>query len=276
MTTVRGTRRGPTDAARARRGKNILGRVGLVGKAAVFTIVGLLAIQLATGDAGTDTSRNGAVEWLAAQPFGRFLLVALTVALFALAAWRLLDAVMGDPVEGSEAGDRAKFAVQGVTYLSLAVAALATTIANWSKSGTSGGGGSGSGEQATATVLEWPAGRWIVITVGAVVIALAVHLFKKHTIDQQFLQRMDVGHDSWVAVAGRAGYAARSVVYVVIGYFLVQAGVTHQAGKTRGMSGALQELSGKGWGQWVLWGVAIGLLAFGIFTFAEAKYRKAA
>ena len=258
--------------------KETLGRIGLVGKGVLYTVIGLLAVQLAVGDASRDTSQNGAIEWLAAQPAGKFLLVALTVALFALAAWRLLDAALGDPVEGSDASDRAKFAVKGLLYLSLAVGALSATVANWSGGGSSSGNGSGSGGQqkATATVLEWPGGRWIVAAAGLAVIGYAVHVFKKHAMDEEFLQRISVARDGAIATLGRFGYAARSVVFLVIGYFLIQAGLTYEPGTTKGLSGALQEISGKGWGQWALWAVALGLFAYGLFTLAESKYRRAA
>lgn len=255
--------------------KETMGRVGLVGRGVMYSVIGLLAIQLALGDAGGSASNSGAIEWIAEQPLGKFLLVALTISLFALAGWRLLDAAVGDPVEGSEASDRAEFAIKGVFYLSLAVGALTATIANWSGSGGASGGGSGSGnQQATATVLEWPGGRWIVIAAGLGIIGYAIYMFKKHVVDEEFLQRLAVTGDGWVTKLGRFGYAARSVIFLVIGYFLTQAGLTHEPGETKGLSGALQEISGKGWGQWLLLAVAGGLLAFGLFSLAEAKYRR--
>jgi hypothetical protein len=104
--------------------KETLGRVGLVGKGTLYAIVGLLAIQLATGDVSTDASKAGAIEWTAGQPFGQLLLVALTACLFAMAAWRLLDAVVGDPVEGDDAKDRIRFAARGHLYLGVAIGAL--------------------------------------------------------------------------------------------------------------------------------------------------------
>jgi hypothetical protein len=264
--------------------KETLGRIGIAGKGVLFTVIGIMAIQLAAGDVSRANATNqGAIEWIASQPLGQFLLVALTVSLFALAAWRLLDAAVGDPVEGSEPSARAKYAVKGLLYLSLAAGALTTTIAAWNSSdgqaGGQGGGAQASGggrQQATATVLEWPAGQWIVAAIGLGVIGYAFYVFKAQTMDEKFLERIAVAPDSWVAKLGRFGYAARSVVYVVIGYFLLQAGITYEAGQTKGLSGALQEISGKGWGQWVLWGVALGLFAYGLFTLAEAKYRRAA
>lgn len=255
--------------------KETLGRVGLVGRGAMYSVIGMLAIQLALGNPGEEASNSGAIEWIAEQPLGKFLLIALTVSLFSLAAWRLLDAAVGDPVEGSEASDRAEFAIKGVFYLALAIGALSATMANWN----GGGGGSSSGsesgnQQATATVLEWPGGQWIVTAVGLGIIGYAIYMFKRHTVDEEFLQRLSVGRDGWVEKLGRFGYAARSVIFLVIGYFLVQAGLTHESGQSKGLSGALQEISGKGWGQWLLLAVAVGLLAFGLFSLAEAKYRR--
>lgn len=276
MTTI--THKTPTSPGRGD-WKETLGRVGLVGKGVLFGVIGLLAIQLASGDAA-NTTNKGAIEWIASQAFGKFLLVALTVSLFALAAWRLLDALVGDPVEGSEATDRAKYAVKGLLYLSLAIGALSATMANWSSSGSGGGSGSGSGggsnQTAAATILEWPFGRWIVAGIGLAVIGYAIYQFKKHTMDEEFTQRLSVGSDNWITTFGRFGYGARAVIYVMVGYFFLQAAITYDPREAKGLSGALQELSGRGWGQFLLWIVAFGLVAFGIFTIAESKYRRAA
>lgn len=261
--------------------KETLGRVGLVGKGALYAIVGLLAIQLASGDAAADASKTGAIEWLASQPAGRLLLVALTIALFAMAAWRILDALLGDPVEGADAKDRIRFAAKGCLYLGVAIITLSTTVANWTSSNpkTAGGGG-GSGEEtqqkATATVLEWPGGRWLVAAAGLGLIGYGLYLIKRHTIDEKFLERLDVGSSSWVAPVGRFGYGARSVVFVLIGWFLLQAAITYEPGVSKGISGSLKELGGDSWGQLALWAVTLGILSYGLFNLAEARYRKAA
>ena len=261
--------------------KETLGRVGLVGKGVLYVILGVLAIQIATGDQQTDASQTGAVQWLATQPFGKFLLVALTVALFAMAVWRGLDAWVGDPVEGSETSDRVKYGAEAVIYGGLAVLSLVTTVSNWSGSGSSGGSGSGSGggqsqQQATATVLEWPAGQWLVAAAGIAVIALAIYMAKKHVVDTEFTERLDLEGRHWLEPLGRVGYAARAVIYVVVGWFLLQAGLTYDPDQAKGLSGSLRELAGDGWGQALLWFVAVGLLVYGVYAVAEAKFRRAA
>jgi hypothetical protein len=252
--------------------------VGLVGRGVLYGVIGLLALQLAFGDSA-NASQAGAIEWVGSQPFGKVLLVALTLSLFALAAWRFLDALLGDPVEGSEAKDRARYIVSGVIYLSFAVASLTATIANWSDKGTqpSSQPGTGQGQQkATAVVLDWPAGQWIVALAGLVLIGYAAWKVKRHVVDEKFMERLDVTDSPAIETFGRLGYLARSIVWAIVGIFLVHAAWTYDPQEAKGLSGALQSLAGSGWGRVLLVLVAVGLMAFGAFNLAEAKHRRAA
>jgi hypothetical protein len=270
---------GQAVAAKARDWKEPIGRVGLVGQGVVATIVGLLAIRIAIGEKDEAATSQGAVAWLAQQPFGKFLLVALTVALFALAIWRLLCALMGDPVEGSEPKDRVKYAVLGFIYLSLAITTLGITIANWTGEGdTEGSGETGDegSQQATSTLFDWPAGRWLVGILGAAIIGYAGYNFYKQVITKKFAERLEGDDSSWVVRLGLIGYTAQSLVYAVIGFFFIQAAIAFKSKTAKGPSGALIELADTAWGKWLLWVIAIGLFAYGIFCIAEAKYRKAA
>lgn len=265
--------------AKARDWKEPIGRVGLVAQGVVATIIGLLAIRIAMGEKDEAATSQGAVAWLADQPFGKFLLVALTVGLFALSAWRFLDALMGDPVEGSEPKDRLKYTVLGVLYLSLAITTLGITIANWTASGdtdASQSSGNEGSQQAASTLFDWPAGRWLVGIGGIAVIGYAIYNFYKQVINRKFTERLDADDRSWVVRLGLMGYTALSLVYAVIGYFFVQAAIAFKSKTAKGPSGALIELADQGLGRFLLWAIAIGLFAYGVFCIAEAKYRKAA
>jgi hypothetical protein len=201
------------------------------------------------------------------------------VALFALALWRFLCAVMGDPVEGSEAKDRLKYAVLGVVYLLLAITTLGVTIANWTGSGDTAGSeesGDEGSQQAASTLFEWPAGRWLVGILGVAVIGYAGYNFRKQVVGRKFAERLDVGEGSWVVRLGLVGYTAQSLVYAVVGYFFIQAAIAFKSTTAKGPSGALIELADTTWGKVLLWIIAVGLFAYGVFCIAEAKYRKAA
>jgi hypothetical protein len=277
MTVAAGRRR--SVAARTRDWKEPIGRLGLVGQGVVAAIVGFLAIRIALGDKDQAATSEGAVAWVAQQPFGKFLLVALTVGLFALAVWRLLCVLMGDPVEGSEPKDRVKYAVLGVIYLALAITTLVITIDNWTGSGDTGGGtqsGDEGSQKAASTLFDWPAGRWLVGILGAAMIGYAAYNFHKQVINRKFSERLDAGESSWVVRLGLIGYTAQSLVYGVIGYFFIQAAIAFESRTAKGPSGALIELSNEAWGMALLWVIAVGLFAFGIYCIAEAKYRKAA
>jgi hypothetical protein len=261
-------------AAHGTRWKDRLGRIGLAGRGVLYGVVGLLALQLAFGSPDEEASTQGAMAWIAERPFGKFLLVALTVSLFALAAWRFLDAAVGDPVEGDESSDRVRFAAKGVVYLLLAVAALSTTAANWSAGSSSSGSGQ-TEQRATDTVLDWPMGQWIVAAAGLALIGYAVYMFKRHAMDATFMERLASASDA-VERLGRAGYAARSVVWTVVGVLLVQAALSYDPEQAGGLSTALQELAEASWGRLLLIAVAAGLFAFGAFCVAEARFRRAA
>jgi Domain of Unknown Function (DUF1206) len=278
MTVAAGGRR-RSMAARTRDWKEPIGRLGLVGQGVVAAIVGFLAIRIAMGDKDQAATSEGAVAWVAQQPFGKFLLVALTVGLFALAVWRFLCVLMGDPVEGSEPKDRAKYVVLGVIYLALAITTLVITIDNWTGSGDTGGGtqsGDEGSQKAASTLFDWPAGRWLVGILGAAVIGYAAYNFHKQVINRKFTERLDAGESSWVVRLGLIGYTAQSLVLGVIGYFFIQAAIAFESRTAKGPSGALIELSNEAWGKALLWVIAVGLFAFGIYCIAEAKYRKAA
>src|SRR5436189_3777178 len=103
-----------------------LARAGLVAKGVSFGIVGVLAIELAIGEGGRATSREGALQTLASHSFGKVLLVLLAVGFAAYAAWRFVEAYAERPggralrQEATHWGKRAGYAGRGLIYAGLA------------------------------------------------------------------------------------------------------------------------------------------------------------
>ncbi len=246
----------------------------------LYAIFGLLAIDIAQGSGGASTTQ-GAIERIAGDGYGRFLLIALCIGLLALVVWKALQAIAGDPVEGTEATDRAEFAIKGVVYAGALIAAVTVLIANWSSSSTSqSGSGGDTKQQATATVLEWPAGQFLVIAAGLGIIAFGFYELWSHTIEGGFMDRIDTSSVSEEAghtidVAGRVGYAAKGATTALVGVFLVIAGWQHDPDDTTGLSGALTELGDAAWGSVLLWIVAVGMFGYAAFSLVEARFRRA-
>ena len=85
---------------------------------------------------------------------------------------------------------------------------------------------------------------------------------------------MSVTEQRWAARSGQLGFAARGVVYLMLGSFLIQAALRHNPEEAGGIGRALRELSNQPYGPWLLGIVALGLVAYGFFCFVLARYRR--
>lgn len=249
--------------------------VGLAGKGALYLVVGLIAVRVALGGPGEGSQgQTGAIRSLAGEPFGQVLLWILAIGLSGYAVWRLLQ-TLGNPDEESAA----KAALWRVSYLVRAVVYGGLAALTWQVllRGSSALGGDGQGsQQATAMVLGWPGGRWVVGAVGAVVVGVGLYQGRK-AISGSFMD--DLALRGWAASnrtavrrLGRAGYASRTVVYALVGVFVLRAAWQHDPEEARGLDGALQELAQQPWGTGLLLVVAAGLAAYGLYCLVVAPY----
>lgn len=270
----------------------LAGRVALVTQGVLYVVVGILAVRLAIGDSDEEASQQGAIEAVARQPFGRILLVVLVVGLAAHALWRIALAVRGEPGDDEDGGSMAKRLANGgraAIYVGFTAAAVRTltrdsgggaggSASGGSGSGSGSGGGSGSGqEKGTAEVLGWPGGPWIVAAVGLAVIGAGIWNIRK-TFTRSFVEHLDLygrseGQRRAVELLGAAGYAARGIVFGLIGWFLVQAGITHDPDRQRTLDETLREVAEADHGPLLLGVLAVGLFLFGVFRIIDGLLR---
>ena len=150
-----------------------LARFGLSAKGISYALIGILAGALAFGLGGQATSRQGALEVLADESLGKVLLVALVLGFTAYGLWRLVQAIFDRDDEGSGA----RGIVKRVGYLGRAVlygVLTWTTLRLLSGSGGEGDSQTGEARNATSTVLDWPAGRWLVGVGGLILIGVGI------------------------------------------------------------------------------------------------------
>jgi hypothetical protein len=77
-----------------------------------------------------------------------------------------------------------------------------------------------------------------------------------------------------VETVGVVGNAARGVVFAAAGVFLVTAAVRYDPQEARGIDATLRSFAHTPAGPWLLAAVAVGLVAFGLYSFAEARWRR--
>ncbi|MBD2451565.1 DUF1206 domain-containing protein [Nostoc sp. FACHB-152] len=252
-----------------------LARLGFAAKGIVYFVVGLLAAQAAFGTGGRTTDTSGALETIVSQPFGKFLLTILTVGLIGYALWRLAEAIF-DPEHSGQADTKQVIKRLGYAFSALAYAALAWTAIKLIIG--SGGGGDNSTQDWTARLLAQPFGQWLVGLLGIIVISVGIsYLYEayKAKFRRHFkLQEMSADERTLAIRAGRFGIAARGIVFAIIGIFFIQAARHSDASEAKGLGEALAVLAQQPFGPWILGLVALGLIAYGIYSLVEARYRR--
>jgi hypothetical protein len=79
---------------------------------------------------------------------------------------------------------------------------------------------------------------------------------------------------TWVARLGTFGHLARGVVFGLVGVFLINAAVDFEPRSAVGLDGALAKLAHHSYGPFLLGVVAAGLIAFGLHSLSDARYRR--
>ena len=250
-------------------------RFGYAAKGFVYGAIGILALLAAFGTGGKTTDTSGALKTLAQQPFGKILLAAIALGLVGYVIWRLIQAINDPTNKGSDAKGiftRLGYALSGITYAGVAANAGLLAI------GSSSGGGGDSKQDWTATVLAQPFGRWLVGIVGALTIGIGFwRIYRAYKI--KFRKKLDLSdfdtkQQKLLVNICRFGIAARGVVFVMIGFFVLQAAKNYNPDKVKGLDGALSTLTQQPFGKVLLALMSLGLIAYAIYLAIQARYRQ--
>jgi hypothetical protein len=249
-----------------------LGRTGLVAKGVSYGLVGFLALEVALGKGGRATSRNGALATIAREGWGEAILILLALGFAAYALWRLAETIWpasdddGAKLLAKRAGTLGRAAIYaGLTYSALKIAFGSSEESQTARA-----------HQATAHVLEWPGGTWIVGLAGAGIVAAGLYNAYRG-LTRKFTDRWEKRSGeipTWGERAGVVGLLARAVVFCLIGAFFIKGAVEYDPSEPVGLDGALQKLAHQTYGEWLLGLTAAGLVAYGIFCLVEARYRR--
>jgi hypothetical protein len=265
--TMRSTTQGAANSAWTER----FARLGFVARGFVYVIIGFLSLKIASGSGNPEADQQGAFTYLGKQSFGQVLLWALALGLASYGLWRLLQAITGqvDGPDRDKAGTyRVIDGVKGVIYLAFAISAAG--IAMHSSSGSS--------TQLTKSVMKQPWGPILIGAIGLIIVICGLAMvFQGLTRD--FAKYLDSTKASGrtrdlLVKLGRVGYVARGVVFALAGGFVVFGAVQTAPSKTDGLDVALSSLADTPLGVSLLVAVALGLIAFGLYSLAESWYRR--
>lgn len=255
------------------RSLELLARAGFLGYGLVHLLVAWLALQIAFGRPAADGDQSGALRTLAAQPLGGVLLIAVAVGLAAMAVWQGIEAAVGHRTERGNKRTFERVLSVGRTVVYLSFAWTAVQVFRDANADTA------DQQQALSErVMSAPGGRWLVGFVGLVVVGVGAGMVV-NGVTRRFAEQLRTGAMSArvrtvVCRLGTAGYVAKGVAYGTAGALVMTAAVQFDPEQARGLDAALHTLREQAFGSVLLALVAAGFAAFGVYCFAQSRYRK--
>ncbi len=250
-----------------------LERLGYVVRGALYAVMGALALRVAlNAGGGQATDLSGSLVFLISNPFGKLVLIVAAVGLAAYSLWGFTRAIYDPLHRGRDTSGymaRLGFVTSALSYGAIVLLALQLLAG-------SGGPAGDSTQKTISSVLSHPAGGLltVIIGLGAIGVGFGQFLEAYRATFQQDLKGAEMSPSTRTAVIrlGRFGMFARGVIFLVIGWFLVQAGIHHDPAQVQGFGDAFLFLLGQPFGRLLLGIVALGFVALGLHSFACARW----
>ena len=248
-----------------------LARIGFGARGLIYFVMGVIDVQVATGAAHAPADQQGALAAISAQPVGKILLLIVLVGLVGYTLWGLIRVIF-DPLHlGKDAKgfvQRLWFLTSAFTYGSLIFPTY--NLLNGSGGSAQNGQQTAQTQQSVTPLLSSTGGQWLVGILGLISLGIGFgQVFQglSRKFDKQFeLYRLNPRQRVWIRRLGRFGTVARGITFGLIGAFLIISAVRADPSQAQGIDGALLKLAQLPYGPWLLGIVAVGLIAFGIYS----------
>jgi hypothetical protein len=110
-----------------------------------------------------------------------------------------------------------------------------------------------------------------IIVGGCIVIWMALtRRFEKNLATEEMGSRTR----TWAIGLGIAGNGAGGIVLALVGIFLIQAAAANNARASKGLDQTLRTVAHAPFGRVLLLIVSAGLVAYGLYSFVEMRYRR--
>lgn len=261
--------------AARQKGVKGLATAGLVAKGFVYLILGALALMAALhigGRSAENADKSHIFSFLDESSAGQWLLPLLSIGLVCYCVWRSIEGLHAIQGDGKKHYGKAfRYFASAAVYLFVAVSAAKEFLDKPSK------GGDGQQELAS-NLLSQPFGQWLAGIAAIIFAAIGIYQlyyawsekYKKHV---QKMNRQTNAAPILLAM-GKVGYTARGIVWLIIAYLMSRAAFTGRSKDAGDTGKAFSFIENSTAGSIWLAAIAIGLIAYGIFSFVRARYER--
>ncbi|WP_439604707.1 DUF1206 domain-containing protein [Shinella sp.] len=244
-----------------------MARAGYASRGVIYLVIGFFAALAAIGSGEAMGSRD-ALETLLSSGFGGVIAYALVAGLVFYAAWRFVQSGFDTDDHGTDAKGlaiRGGLAVSGITYLALA-------FYTFSRTRGASGGGEGGG---FADTMAGFVGASLTSTILACVLAGAgvSHFIKAWRKGYEKHIEADATKMRMIHPIARTGLVARGSIFLVLAFLFARRALAGGSGDA-GSREALEYVQSLPAGGLLLALMGIGLIAFALYSFIEAAYRR--
>jgi hypothetical protein len=248
---------------------DVLARAGFAVMALLHVIIGAIAVALVLGAPG-QAEPSGAIEQLAANPWGPAVMWAGFLGCAGLSLWQLSEATLR--ARHLPRGERlGKLVSSG--FLSIAYGSVGLSFAGFAV-GNRGDSGESTRDFST-TLVHSPFGVPLLIGLGLTIIGIGVYFIvkgvgKKFKDELHYFEGTHRGH--LVSVLGVAGHIAKGAALILTGLLFVIAAATNDPGSSTGLDGSLKALQDHPFGPALLLAIGAGFIAYGAFALVRAVF----
>lgn len=241
--------------------------------ALVYFLVGLMALLsfMGFGENGADEERI--IDILLDVPLGEVLIALIILGLLGYSTWRVFEAFT-DPYNFGKSFkgivERTGIGLSAAGYLIIAFAAVQILIEG-------GGNGEQDQQQTVAQVMGFPTGAWLVGIAGAIT-AFAGLVQYKYVYGGDYNKRLKWEQmPKWLHTTTHglawAGYVARGIILMVLGYFLIHAAIDRNPREVGDTDSAFDFMGDFGTPGHILFiAVALGTMGYGVFMVIHGYY----
>lgn len=251
-------------------------RIGYGARGFVYLSAGVLILLAAVDLVGDAVGVKGSLDWLALRPLGRVWVFLVGLGLAAFVMWRVLQAVFDADHEGASRhglATRLGQAFSGFSYAALSFAAFSLLI--HAPEGDPAVEGVIRSREQAATVLALPFGKWILVGAGLAIFGIgAANVVRAWREDFTEYLACSAKTCRRVSPLARTGHIARGLAYLPLAALVVLAGLKSEASDVTSLGAALEAVERQPAGSWILAIGALGFIAFGAFSFIEARFRR--
>ena len=251
-------------------------RIGYGARGFVYLSAGLLILLAAVDLVGDTVGIKGTLDWLAMRPLGRVWMFLVGLGLAAFVVWRVLQSVFDADHEGTSRhglSTRMSQAFSGFSYAALSFAAFSLLVR--APEGDPAVEGVIRSREQAETLLALPFGKWLLVGAGLVIVGSGAGNVVK-AWREDFTEYLACSAETCrrVSPLARIGHVARGLAYLPLATLVVLAGLNSSASDVTSLGAALEAVERQPAGSWVLMAGALGFVAFGAFSFIEARFRR--